>query len=545
MNQDDDSLDASRVDHLELEAAGYSQAMPRQFSTWALGALSFTLTCTWIGTGASIGIGLTEASAAGSLWSLVIAGFMTLVVSAGMAELSSAYPVAGAQYYWSFMVASDKYRPFASYINGWLSVLGWWLASGSVANFVSSLILTVAAIWHPTYTPKAWQQYLTYAALVWLAAVLNIFASRLMPIFNKLVSVLSVVTLGATMLTLFIVARHHHAPASFIFTDVASRSGWTNQGFTFLLATGNAVYGFLGTDCGAHLCEEIVNPSKNVPKVIMYPLVVGTLTAFPFAASLLYAISDLDAVLGTPTGLPLLEIYYQGTRSYAASTILLALFTFCMFGALVAVGTTCSRTLWAISRDGALPFSHIWMRVDSTWRMPVHSMVLTATCVSLYGLIFLGSTTAFSAMVNAAIMFLQTSCVVPQAILLFRGRDRVLPERYFSLGKFGVAVNAIAVAWVIFLDVLYCFPTSRPVTPQSMSYVSVVSVGCVTFVVLLWLTTKKGRFTGPHVDFEVMNERRRIALRTRLHGVEPEGQANMSNGRPVLKNGGEATDRTF
>lgn len=107
---------SANSDALELEAAGYQQAMPRRFSLWSLGALSFTLTCTWLGTGSSIGISLTEASSAGTLWSLPIAGVMTTIVSLGMAELASAYPVAGAQYYWSFMVARDDYKPFASYL---------------------------------------------------------------------------------------------------------------------------------------------------------------------------------------------------------------------------------------------------------------------------------------------------------------------------------------------------------------------------------------------------------------------------------------------
>lgn len=103
-------------DDLELEAAGYHSSMPRQFTLWSLGALSFTLTCTWLGTGSSVGISLTETSSAGTLWSLPIVGIMTVILSVGMAELASAYPVAGAQYYWSFMVASNKYKPFASYM---------------------------------------------------------------------------------------------------------------------------------------------------------------------------------------------------------------------------------------------------------------------------------------------------------------------------------------------------------------------------------------------------------------------------------------------
>ena len=112
----DGDVSVARMDDLELVAAGYKRTMPRQFSAWSLGALAFTLTCTWLGAGSSIGISLTEASSAGTLWSLPIAGFMTMIVAAGMAELASAYPVAGAQYYWSFMVASDKYKPFASFL---------------------------------------------------------------------------------------------------------------------------------------------------------------------------------------------------------------------------------------------------------------------------------------------------------------------------------------------------------------------------------------------------------------------------------------------
>lgn len=124
-------------------------------------------------------------------------------------------------------------------------------------------------------------------------------------------------------------------------------------------------------------------------------------------------------------------------------------------------------------------------------------------------------------MVSAAIVFQQTSCVIPQGILLYRGRDRVLPERQFSLGKFGVAINATAVIWVIFLDILYCFPTAMPVTPQNMSFVSVVSVGLVAFVYLLWFTTKRKVFKGPHIDYELLKARRMEAIRSDIEGVDP------------------------
>jgi choline transport protein len=145
----------------------------------------------------------------------------------------------------------------------------------------------------------------------------------------------------------------------------------------------------------------------------------------------------------------------------------------------------------------------------------------------IYGVIFLGSSTAFSAMVSAAIIFLQTSCIIPQAILLYRGRDRVLPKRHFSLGRYGAAVNAVAVVWVCFLNVLYCFPTSLPVTPQNMSYVSVVCTGLVGFVIVLWFTTKKKTFRGPTIDYDLLNERRMAAISDGV--IITEGEAREDN----------------
>lgn len=116
-------------------------------------------------------------------------------------------------------------------------------------------------------------------------------------------------------------------------------------------------------------------------------------------------------------------------------------------------------------------------------------------------------------MVSATIMFLQTSCTMPQAILLFRGRGKVLPDRYFELGIFGPVVNAIAVAWVVLVDILACFPIIRPVDPQNMNYMSVVSVGLISMILVFWFTTKKGKFKGPDVDFEAMRARRQAAFR--------------------------------
>ena len=91
------------------------------------------------------------------------------------------------------------------------------------------MILDIAAEWYPNFEPQNWQQYLIYVALIWIAVALNVFTSGWVPLYNKLIFVLSALTLSATTITLFITARHDHAPAKSMFTDNTNRSGVSTQ----------------------------------------------------------------------------------------------------------------------------------------------------------------------------------------------------------------------------------------------------------------------------------------------------------------------------
>jgi choline transport protein len=164
------------------------------------------------------------------------------------------------------------------------------------------MILAVASLWYPDYEVKNWHQWLIYVAVIWLAIALNVFGARWIPIYNQFVFVLAVLTLTATTITLLVCNRNNYPSAGWIFSDTTNLTGWPSDGFAFLLSISNAVYAFLGTDCGAHLCEEIHNPGRNVPKVILYPLVIGLVTAFPFTIACMASITDLDAVFSTSTG---------------------------------------------------------------------------------------------------------------------------------------------------------------------------------------------------------------------------------------------------
>ncbi|OQU95641.1 hypothetical protein CLAIMM_01823 [Cladophialophora immunda] len=510
----------NNADDRELEAQGYQCAMPRKFSLLSLLSLSFALTASWNGFGSAIGTGLGEFGSAGVLWTLLIAAAMGWIVSLGMAELASAYPNSGAQYYWSFRVATPAWARFASYIPACVSTAGWWLGNASVANFIAAMILAMVKISIPDYVIHPWHQWLLYAVILWLAVAINVFGSRFVPLFSKFILYFSLTSLTATIITILVCAAPNFQKASWVFGDITDASGWDTKGLLFLLCLLNNAHGFMGTDAGAHLSGEIPNPMVNVPKAIVMPVIIGLITiyyvAWPFALACLFVIVDVERVIAPPSGLPLIEIFYQATGSKAATIVLLAAFAFCMLGCATANVAGSSRQIWAASRDNTFPGSLWWSQVSPRFQMPLNVAVLSGLVPMMYGLIFLGSSTTFASMVGANIVFMMTSYVIPQEIFVWRGRG-VLPERHLNLGKWGAVVNAVACAWRIFLDVMACIPITSPKTVTNMNWASVVIVGITAYVLIAWYLWQRDVYTGPKVNVQLQNTIHHEILHHRSH----------------------------
>ena len=137
----------------------------------------------------------------------------------------------------------------------------------------------------------------------------------------------------------------------------------------------------------------------------------------------------------------------------------------------ISISCAASRATWAFARDKAIPFYTHFGKISMHPcfpDVPVNALVLSTTIQVLLGLIYLGSSTAFNAFVGVAVMCLGASYALPVAISLVQGRTEVA-DAPFGLGRAGVVVNAIAVAWVVFAIVLFSMPAVVPVTQVTMS----------------------------------------------------------------------------
>lgn len=111
----------------------------------------------------------------------------------------------------------------------------------------------------------------------------------------------NLVALSITMFitsTITSLARSHKQPASFVWRNFENNTGWPD-GVTFLTGLLTPAAMFLGLDGALHLAEECINPQKVVPIAILSTTAIGATTAFVFAVSLCYGITDIEDALAT------------------------------------------------------------------------------------------------------------------------------------------------------------------------------------------------------------------------------------------------------
>lgn len=228
-------------------------------------------------------------------------------------------------------------------------------------------------------------------------------------------------------------------------------------------------------------------------------VVINGLMGLVYCILLLFSASSLDRLRQTATGFLFMEIYLDVTRSRAGATVMSLTLVVVTIAANVAGTTSTSRTLWAFARDRATPGHEYLSYVNPKLPVPVHAVLFTVASQAFLGLLYLGNETAFNAVLSMAIIGLYLSYILPIAYMLIYGRN---PQKqdlgYFRLSPWlGIALNSISMAWMILVMIFSTFPTTLPVTPQTMNYSSIVLVGWVGFGVLYYTTAARHKFKVP------------------------------------------------
>jgi amino acid transporter len=174
---------------------------------------------------------------------------------------------------------------------------------------------------------------------------------------------------------------------------------------------------------------------------------------------MLFCLVDAETILATPTGMPIVELILQATKSRAAATILSLMLAVCFINGTNASITSVSRLLYAMARDRGIVYHNYFAHIQAGLNVPVRTIMFCFVFNILFGLLYLGPAVAFSAYVASCTIFLNVSYSVPIIVLLIRGR-KVLdlyqtPKTHFKLGRvFGYILNVIGALYVVITSIV-------------------------------------------------------------------------------------------
>lgn len=447
-------------------------------------AISFSVISVLTGCMTLYGFGMGTGGPVVMMWGWVGAGAMVLVIGMALAEVTSAYPTSGAMYYMARSLGGPRW----GYYTGWLNLLGMMgglAGSGyGAASFIGALLNLRFGI-----EPTPGSTLLILAAILIAVAVINLCGVRVAAYFNDISVWWHLVAIVGIVGALWILPDSHQSPG-FVFGTFVNDTGFSNPLYAGALGLLLTMYTFTGYDASAHLSEETTQAAVAAPRGIIKAIAWSWIGGFVLLAGLTFAIQDYAATRATDTGVPPAQILIDALGTNGATVALLAVIGAMLF-CTVAVTTSGSRMVFAVSRDGELPLSHLWRKVHSRTMVPYGAVCMTVTTSFVLTLPSLWSATAYGAITAISVVGITPVYIIP-VFLKLRHPERFTPGPW-SLGRWSRPVGWTAVCWVLLCTVLFCLPQSRPLTIQTMNYAVAALLGALLLATAYWPFARRAR----------------------------------------------------
>jgi amino acid transporter len=423
-------------------------------------------------------------------------------------------PTAGGPYWWAAKLGG----PGWSWFTGWFNIVGLVGIVGGVGYGAAFFLQAVLALYgvdiigidFATSNPTTilHQDFLLFLIILVAYAAVNIFADRLLALFNN-ISVGWHVIGVLVIIGLIAFVPSHHADLGFVFGHRINNNGF-DSGHTsglffwlYVMPIGFilTMYTQTGYDASAHTAEETrgaaVAAAQGVWRSVFYSAIAG----WAVLLGLLFIATHVDKINALGGGaIPIIE---TGLSTWAAKFVLII----CTIGQLFcgAAGlTSASRTWYAFSRDRGMPGWRLFRRLNRQ-RVPTYAVI----AVSIAALIITipaywgsnGVPWAYAAITAICTIGLYIAYVIPVYLRLRQG-DR-FEAGPWNLGKRYRLVNIGAIAFVVLVVYSLDIPSVSKGVPWNdgfaFKYINyaplVLVVGLI--VGIWWMLDAKNKYKGP------------------------------------------------
>ncbi|MFF7393049.1 amino acid permease [Streptomyces scabiei] len=398
-------------------------------------------------------------------WPAVLVG--QLLVAACFAELAARYPISGSIYQWSSRLSNRTFGWFA----GWIMVIGQIVV---VAAAALALQMVLPAIWSgfqfvggdpaPTSSTGAANAAVLGVLLLVLTTIVNVLDNRVLSVVNRVGVTAEII--GAILIVVLLLTHSERTPG----ITFHMAEGSTDLLGALLVGSFMAAYVMIGFDSAGEMSEETHNPRRTAPRTILTALgAAGLLGGLLVLGGLLAAPSLTDGRLGVDG----LSYVLTSSLGDGVGRLLLADVVVAIIVATLAIQTSACRMLFSMARDGRLPFAARLAEVNPRTGMPTAPAVVVGVLAAALLLLNFASPEAFLAIGTTCIVMLYLAYAMVTGPLLIRRLKGTFPtagtdetgKPLFSLGRWGIPVNALALLYGLFMTVNLAWPRAEVYDP--------------------------------------------------------------------------------
>ncbi|KAI6152264.1 amino acid/polyamine transporter I [Pisolithus tinctorius] len=467
-----------------LAQLGYKQEFKREFTPLEVFGVAFSFMGLFPSLASVLVYAIPNGGPTAMVWGWLVASILILSTGLSIAELASAAPTAGGVYFWTHSFASPRWRNLLCWIVGYANTTGYIAAVASVEWSCAIQIAAAVSIGSgQTYIASNAQIYGIYVAILLSHALICSLATSILARVQRVYIAINICLCFVVIIGLPIATPQHYMnTASFALGSFDNLNGWPD-GFAFILSFLAPLWTVSSFDASVHISEETSNAATAVPWAIVSSGTIAVLLGWAINVTLAFCMgTDIGYLLSSPIGQPMAQIFFNSFGQKGTLALWALVVT-----AQYMVGSNCllvaSRQIFAYSRDRALPFSSILSYVNKSTSTPVIAVWFVVILATLLGLLAFAGTQAIDAIFPLAINAVYIAYSITIAARWLGDND--FKRGPFHLGIFSLPISTIAVLFMVFMNIVFLFPSVPSTSATTMNY-TVVVLGGVLGLSLVW-----------------------------------------------------------
>ncbi|TYJ57720.1 hypothetical protein B9479_001574 [Cryptococcus floricola] len=425
-----------------------------------------------------------------------LAGIFTFALTLTLSELSSAYPVAGAMFSWTWKTARGGVggeRAWAWLVSGFVMgghVGNILLVTWEIANIVVGTISLSIDFEH-----NAWYNFLLFLGVLLLVGTVGSTGWGQSHRFWLCGGAFGFTVWLVLCITLLATNATKHNPSD-MFKEFYNTTGWSSKAYVYFLGWQFTSIAS-GADASAHMAEETQNPSRNVPNAMSTSIIATYVLGYIAIVLLLLSISPDDAATVKSHSFAFGYILTEAISRPGAISICILMILVLVLQVLAQLQAS-SRFVFALARENGMPFSSIIRRTNGH-RRPVFAVwLLVVVCAPFAFMTLASESTLYSVLAVTACTLSYVGYAVPVGLYLFSRIDLQTEGRsMWSLRKWSKPIAVVGLLYSLAVVIVQTLPGSKPVRASTMSWSPVIIVGTISMCYFTWKSYGDKHFAGP------------------------------------------------